>query len=57
MSSWEWFTWFNACVLGVGSVIVFVLFMRQLPNLLPRAPEPREEEPNSGPVDTGPRSD
>ena len=54
MSSWEWFTWFNACVLGVGSVIVFVLFMRQLPNLLPRAPKSTDEEP---PVDTAPRSD
>ena len=35
MSGWEWFTWFNAAVLAVGSVIVFALFMRQLPNLLP----------------------
>lgn len=35
MSAWELFTWFNVGVLALGSVIVFLLFLRQLPNLLP----------------------
>ena len=37
MSGWELFTWFNAGVLAIGSVIVFVLFLRQVRSLL----EPR----------------
>lgn len=36
MSGWELFTWFNAGVLAVGSVVVFALFLRQLPRLLGR---------------------
>ena len=47
MSTWELFTWINVAVLGVGSVIVFVLFLKQLKNLLP----PR----SSRPEDTGSR--
>ena len=35
MSGWEIFTWFNAGVLAVGSAVVFALFLRQLPRLLP----------------------
>ncbi len=35
MSGWELFTWFNVGVLAIGSVIVFLLFPRQLSQLLP----------------------
>ncbi len=34
MSGWELFTWFNVGVLAIGSVIVFLLFLRQLSQLL-----------------------
>jgi hypothetical protein len=40
MSGWELFTWLNVGVLALGSVGVFVLFLAQLPRLLP----PRKEE-------------
>jgi len=51
VSGWELFTWFNAAVLAVGSVIVFLLFLRQLPRLLgrddrdPASPQGDEESP------------
>jgi hypothetical protein len=35
MSGWELFTWFNVGVLAIDSVIVFLLFLRQLSQLLP----------------------
>ena len=41
MSGWELFTWFNVGVLALGSLIVFGLFLRQLPTLLP----PRSRDP------------
>ena len=34
MSGWEIFTWMSTVILGVGSVIVFVLFLFDLPSLL-----------------------
>lgn len=43
MSAWELFTWFNVAVLGVGSVVVFVLFLRDLPRLVSRRKEPPPE--------------
>jgi hypothetical protein len=36
VSGWELFTWFNAGVLAIGSLIVVLLFLRQLPSLLGR---------------------
>ena len=42
MSGWELFTWFNVGVLTLGSLIVFGLFLRQLPTLL--SPRPRDPE-------------
>lgn len=53
MSGWEWFTWLNTGILGLGSVIVFALFLRQLPALLPRRRPPAEGEA----VDTGAHND
>ena len=38
MSGWEVFTWLNVGVLAIGSVVVFGLFLRVLPDLLPRRP-------------------
>ena len=35
MSGWEIFTWANVGILAVGSLIVFLCFPRQLPQLLP----------------------
>ena len=34
MSGWEIFTWISTVILGVGSVIVFVLILFDLPSLL-----------------------
>lgn len=34
MSGWEIFTWANVVILGVGSVLVFIAFIRDLPELL-----------------------
>ena len=39
MSGWEIFTWISAVILGVGSVIVFVLFLFDLPSLLNNKPK------------------
>lgn len=48
MSSWEIFTWFNVGVLAVGSVVVFVLFLKQLPEILglPSESETPEKPPD-----------
>jgi hypothetical protein len=35
VSGWELFTWFNVGVLAIGSVIVFVLFLRRVSSILP----------------------
>ncbi len=43
MSLWELFTWINAAVLGVGSVIVFVLFLKQVKNIVPPRRSGRED--------------
>lgn len=34
MSSWEIFTWITAMILGVGSIIVFILFLRDIKQIL-----------------------
>ena len=39
MSGWEIFTWISTVILGVGSVIVFVLFLFDLPSLLNNNPK------------------
>jgi len=39
MSGWEIFTWISTVILGVGSVIVFVLFLFDLPSLLNNKPK------------------
>ncbi len=36
MSAWELFTWANVAVLSLGSVVVFILFLKDVPALLPR---------------------
>jgi|TARA_B100000749_G_C18422843_1_gene464264 hypothetical protein len=34
MSNWELFTWISVIILGPGAIIVFILFLRDLPELL-----------------------
>ena len=34
MSGWEIFTWISVAILGLGSLIVFILFLLDLPTLL-----------------------
>ena len=34
MSKWELFTWISVIILGPGSILVFILFLRDLPALL-----------------------
>ena len=36
MSAWELFTWANVAVLSLGSVVVFILFLKDVPTLFPR---------------------
>jgi len=50
MSGWELFTWVNVAILGVGSVVVFVAFVFDLPDLMrrPAAPPEREQERDEG---------
>ncbi|NRA08879.1 MAG: hypothetical protein HRU02_12035 [Myxococcales bacterium] len=49
MSGWEFFTWWNVGVLALGSLIVFGLFLRQLPTLLsPRSRDPEAERAEEG---------
>lgn len=45
MSAWELFTWLNVGVLAVGSVAVFVLFVRQLPELMGSGDDDDDDEP------------
>jgi hypothetical protein len=42
MSGWEIFTWISVGILGIGSIIVFILFLRDLPELLKKS----EKEPS-----------
>ena len=35
-------TWLAVAVLGVGSIAVFLFFLRDVPRVLPRAPEDAE---------------
>ena len=34
MSGWEIFTWICTLILGLGSIIVFIFFLTDLPSLL-----------------------
>ena len=34
MSDWEIFTWLCTGILGLGSIVVFILFLLDLPSLL-----------------------
>lgn len=34
MSGWEMFTWITVLILGVGAVLVFMVFLMGLPDLL-----------------------
>ena len=34
MSGWEIFTWLCTLILGLGSIVVFILFLFDLPSLL-----------------------
>ena len=43
MSGWELFTWINVAILGSGSVLVFVAFLRDLPQLLHRGDRPQSD--------------
>ena len=51
MSSWEIFTWFNVGVLAVGSVAVFVLFLKRLPEILGSPSESETPETPEKPRD------
>jgi len=53
VSGWEFFTWFNVGVLSLGSVIVFLLFLRQRRDLLPPPPG---AEGGDGEADAGDRT-
>jgi hypothetical protein len=49
VSSWELFTWINVAILGLGSVIVFVAFLADLPELLGRSGKREDETPTDEP--------
>ncbi|MDP6276659.1 MAG: hypothetical protein QGF69_07085 [Candidatus Marinimicrobia bacterium] len=34
MSGWELFTWITVVILGVGSIIVFILFVKDISQIL-----------------------
>ena len=36
MSNWELFTWISTWIMALGSIVVFVLFLWQLPEMLRR---------------------
>lgn len=44
MSGWELFTWINVIILGGGSLIVFILFLYDLPKLLNQANQSEKNE-------------
>ena len=39
MSGWEIFTWLSTIILGLGSLIVFIFFLLDLPSLLNNQPK------------------
>lgn len=49
MSAWELFTWFNVGVLALGSIVVFALFLRTLPELLGSRTEEQQQEQEKEP--------
>jgi hypothetical protein len=53
VSGWELFTWINVAILGLGSLVVFVAFLADLPGLLRRSERPEREAPSDEP-DAGP---
>ena len=42
MSNWELFTWISTWIMALGSIVVFVLFLRQLPEILRRSRQENE---------------
>ena len=34
MSGWELFTWITVCILGLGAIVVFVLFIKDITQIL-----------------------
>jgi hypothetical protein len=34
MSNWEIFTWITVVILGLGSVVVFILFLKDIKEIL-----------------------
>ena len=34
MSNWEMFTWLTVIILGIGSVLVFILFVKDIKRIL-----------------------
>ena len=34
MSGWEMFTWFTVLILGLGSIAVFILFVKDIRHIL-----------------------
>ena len=45
MSGWELFTWINVWILGLAPILVFVLVIRDLPDLLKPISQPEDDEP------------
>lgn len=43
MSGWEVFTWINVAILAAGSLLVFLGFVRDLPDLLRRTNHPEDD--------------
>ena len=39
MSGWEIFTWLSTIILSLGSLIVFIFFLLDLPSLLNNQPK------------------
>ena len=34
MSNWEMFTWLTVIILGIGSILVFILFVKDIKRIL-----------------------
>ena len=49
MSGWELFTWINVAILGLGSAVVFALFLADLPGLLRGSGRSEDEAPTDAP--------
>ena len=53
MSGWEIFTWLSTIILGLGSLIVFIFFLLDLPSLLNNQPKKMLEEMGESPFEQG----